>query len=123
MTKIGKYLHLKKNLYIFVYQKLQFTSLYASIKDVQATGEVFIPQKRTSSTSKHEFFFTFLWIRIPIRIRIRIPNADPDPADQNECGSVGMRIHNTDFYPPFAKTKVAKPYPLYTDPDQDICQA
>jgi len=26
----------------------------ASLKDVQATGEAFSPQKRTSSTSKHE---------------------------------------------------------------------
>jgi hypothetical protein len=27
-----------------------------SIKDVQATGEAFSPQKRTSRTSKHEMF-------------------------------------------------------------------
>jgi hypothetical protein len=33
----------------FLDQKLQFT--LASIKDVQATGEAFSPQKRTSSTS------------------------------------------------------------------------
>ncbi len=39
---------------IFFDQKLQFTNPYASIKDVQATGEAFSPQKRTSSTSKHE---------------------------------------------------------------------
>ncbi len=32
-----------------------------------------------------------------IRIRIRIPNADPDPADQNEYGSVRIRIHNTAY--------------------------
>jgi hypothetical protein len=35
-------------------KKVQFTYPYASIKDVQATGEAFSPQKRTSSTSKHE---------------------------------------------------------------------
>jgi hypothetical protein len=35
-------------------RKLQFTYPYASIKDAQATGEAFNPQKRTSSTSKHE---------------------------------------------------------------------
>ncbi len=40
----------------FVNQKLQFTYPWASIKDVQATGETFSTQKRTSSTSKHEFF-------------------------------------------------------------------
>ena len=32
----------------------EFTVPYASIKDAQATGETFSPQKRTSSTSKHE---------------------------------------------------------------------
>jgi hypothetical protein len=37
------------------YQKLQFTYLYAFLKDAQATGEAFSPKKkRTSSTSKHE---------------------------------------------------------------------
>lgn len=35
-----------KNCYIFD-QKLQITYPYASLKDVQATGEVFIPQKIT----------------------------------------------------------------------------
>jgi hypothetical protein len=32
-----------------------------------------------------------------IRIRIRIPNVDPDPelAEQNECGLMRSRIHNT----------------------------
>jgi hypothetical protein len=42
--------------FIFFDQKLQFTYPYASIKDVQGTGEVFIPQRKTSSTSKLEFF-------------------------------------------------------------------
>jgi hypothetical protein len=44
---------------------------------------------------------SLLWVILAlldrIRIRIRIPNADPnpDPADQNECGSVRIRIRNT----------------------------
>jgi hypothetical protein len=61
--------------------------------DVQATGEVFIPQKKTSSTSKFELS-SLLWVIWPfwIRIRIRITNADPDPADQNECGSGSATI-------------------------------
>ncbi len=33
---------------------MQYTYLQAYIKDVQATGEAFSPQKRTSSTSKDE---------------------------------------------------------------------
>ncbi len=38
------------------YQTLQFTYLWASIKDVQAIGEAFSPQKRTSSTEKDEIY-------------------------------------------------------------------
>jgi hypothetical protein len=53
--------------------------------------EVFIPQKRTSSTSKLEFS-SLLWVILFLLswIRIRIPNADPDtdPSRQNECGSL-----------------------------------
>jgi hypothetical protein len=44
----------EKNINFLGDQKLQFTYPLASIKDVQATGEAFSPQKRTSSTSKHE---------------------------------------------------------------------
>ncbi len=42
--------------FFFFYQKLQFTYplALASIKNVQATGEAFSPQKRTSSTSEDE---------------------------------------------------------------------
>jgi hypothetical protein len=45
----------------------------ASLKDVQATGEAFSPQKRTSSTLKHEssLFFLFLWVIFAL--------PDPDP--------------------------------------------
>ncbi len=36
---------------------LQFTYPKASLKNVQATGEAFSPQRRTSSTSKIKFIF------------------------------------------------------------------
>jgi hypothetical protein len=49
------------------------------MKDVQATGEAFSPQKRTSSTSKHEISLLAL--------------LDPDPADQNQCGSGSTTQH------------------------------
>jgi hypothetical protein len=39
----------------FFDQKLQFTYPYGSVKDIQATGEAFSPQKRTFSTSKEKF--------------------------------------------------------------------
>ncbi len=45
----------------------------------QATGEAFGPPKRTSSTSKLDFFLHFCRSFWPSWIRIRIPNADPDP--------------------------------------------
>jgi hypothetical protein len=38
---------------------LQFTYPLASKKEVQATEEVISPQKRTSSTSKHEISLFF----------------------------------------------------------------
>jgi hypothetical protein len=41
---------------IFFNQKLLFTSPLTSVKDVQATGEAFSPQKRTSSTTKKEIY-------------------------------------------------------------------
>jgi hypothetical protein len=48
------------------------------MKNVQATGEVFIPQKRTSGTSKLEISSLF-WVVFAL--------LDLDPADQIECGS------------------------------------
>jgi hypothetical protein len=39
----------QKKINFFLVQKLQFTYPKASIKDAQATGEAFSPQKRTSS--------------------------------------------------------------------------
>jgi hypothetical protein len=74
--KIGKNLQVKNT--IFFEQILQFT--YASIKTVQAKGEAFIPQKRTSSTSKHEIskLFIFLWVRIPIPDPLNRWNPDPE---------------------------------------------
>jgi hypothetical protein len=53
MTKIEKNFTAEQK-YIFFDQIVQFT--YPT-KDAQATGEAFSPQKRTSSTSKHEISF------------------------------------------------------------------
>jgi hypothetical protein len=57
-------------------------AIYLSLgckKDVQATGDAFSPQKRTSSPSKHEIFnfFLFLWNIFALR------DPDSEPADQN----------------------------------------
>ncbi len=63
---------------VFFDRKLQFTYPQASIKDVQATGEAFSPQKRPSSTSKHEIskLFSVLWVIFSSWIQIR--NSDPE---------------------------------------------
>jgi hypothetical protein len=80
-------------------QKLQFTYIPSetSIEDVQATGEVFIPQKKTSRSriSKLEYSsFFVLWVILAL---LDLDPAYPDPADQNECRSVRIRIRNTGF--------------------------
>ncbi len=55
----------------FLYLAINLWSYpYASIKDAQATGEAFSPQKRTSSTSNHENFY-FLGPFLPSWIRIQ----------------------------------------------------
>jgi hypothetical protein len=67
MTKIEENVQQK----IFFLQK--FSYLLASVKDVQATGEAFSPQTRTSSTSKDEIIncFIFFWAIFAL--------LDPDP--------------------------------------------
>ncbi len=79
-----------KKLHKILYQKLQFTYPKASVKNVQATGEAFSPQKITSSTSKHEIssLFLFLWAIFAFH--------NPDLAGQNQCGSIRIRIRNTE---------------------------
>ncbi len=56
------------------------------MKDFQATGDAFSPQKRTLSTSNHESSLLF-----------SIFVGHFCPADQNRCGSMRIRIrtHNT----------------------------
>jgi hypothetical protein len=53
------------------------------MKDIQATGEVFNPQKPELQNMKFSSLFSNSMGHIDL--------LDPDPADQNHCGS--MRIH------------------------------
>jgi hypothetical protein len=97
-------------------QKLQFTYPLASIKDVQAAGEAFCPQKKTPSTSKNEIYLLFSMLeghfcppgsgsgsRLRIRIQITIPDTDPDP--DTDPGAplnpdpIRIRIHYIGFNP------------------------
>jgi hypothetical protein len=53
----------EKNFIYFFDNKMRFTYPWTFIMDVQAAGEAFSPQKKTSSTSKHEissFFKIFV---------------------------------------------------------------
>ncbi len=89
-----------KKIQNFFYQKLQYIYSLASMNDVQATGEVSSPQNRTSGSLNHEISSLFCWSLLP-------PESGPDPhspfgsgsdpVDQNQSGSMGIRIriHNT----------------------------
>ncbi len=68
-----------------------FLSMRIRIR-IQVTGEVFIPQKRTSSTSKVEFS-SLLWVILALLDPDPYPN--PDPAIQNECGSGSTTLVRT----------------------------
>jgi hypothetical protein len=78
MTKICTILQLKN--FLFFDQNLQF--FIGPMKDVQATGEDFSPQKRTSRREKMKYFL-FLWVYFALL----------DPADQNQCGFIRIQIH------------------------------
>jgi hypothetical protein len=80
--KIEKTLQQKKTLYFFD-QKLRYPYPKDFIKDAQAAGEAFIPQKRAQNMKFMIFFYfcgSFLpfWIRIQQLKLMRI-YADPDP--------------------------------------------
>jgi hypothetical protein len=51
--------------------------------DVQATGEAFSPEKRTSKHPNLNLV-QFLWVILDL--------LDPDPADQNQCGSATLEV-------------------------------
>jgi hypothetical protein len=59
MTKTSKNFTAEKNLYCSILIKIAIYLSLASIKDAQAKGEAFSPQKRTSNTSKYDFFLLF----------------------------------------------------------------
>jgi hypothetical protein len=57
--------------------QLKKFTIYLAQKDVQATGEAFSPQKKTTSTSRHEnseLFILFLGLFLPSWFRIPNPN-------------------------------------------------
>jgi hypothetical protein len=82
MTKNRKNLQLEKiTIHFFWIKNYKLPIPGPPIKDVQAAEEAFSPQKRTSSTSKHEIFLIFLnfcGAFFPSWIRIRIPNPDSE---------------------------------------------
>ncbi len=67
---------------IFFDQKLQFTYPHATIKDVQATGEAFSPQREHPTRQNINFlnFFLYLWDIFTIL----------DPDQDSESGSTDL---------------------------------
>jgi hypothetical protein len=74
---------------IFLIKKLHFSYPQASRKDVQATGAVFIPQIKTSRTSKLELsFFTFVGLfGLPGSGSVFPMRIQPTKINVNPCGS------------------------------------
>jgi hypothetical protein len=58
------------------------------MKDVYATEEASSPQNKSSNTAKHKVLL-FLFECIVFAL------LDQDLANQNQCGSMRIRIHNT----------------------------
>ncbi len=67
-SKILKKFTAGKKIIFFFFKNYNLPIPKASIKDSQATEEAFSPQKRTSSTSKHEIskFFLLFWAIFPL---------------------------------------------------------
>jgi hypothetical protein len=59
------------------------------MKDIQAI-EASSPPKRLSSISKLNIFYYAAFLVI-----FALLDPDPGPADENQCGSMQVRIHNT----------------------------
>jgi hypothetical protein len=79
MTKNWEKFTAEQKIKYFFDQKLQFTYPLTSIKEFQV-AEAFSPQRRTSSTSKHEIsIFLYIFVVLKLPSWIRIPNPDPDP--------------------------------------------
>jgi hypothetical protein len=62
MTKKRKKFTAEKKLDIFLITNSNLVIPKPPLKDAQATGEAFSPQKRTSRTSKHENSLLFLYL-------------------------------------------------------------
>jgi hypothetical protein len=77
MTKNWKKFTAEKNLDFFKSKIAIYLSL-GLLKDVRATGEAFVPRKRTSSISKLELS-SLLWVILAL--------LDPDPDPYSQCGS------------------------------------
>jgi hypothetical protein len=90
MTKKLKNLQLKKNVH-FLTKNCKLLISRPAKKGTSRYRRSFIPQKRTSGTSKLEFS-SLLWVIFALLDQIRIPKADSDPADQIECGSGSTKL-------------------------------
>jgi hypothetical protein len=86
---LKKKMQLKKDFY-FIDQKLKFTYPSASMKDVQATGEIFSSQKRTALQKMK--FINFFYFSGSFFAHM---DPDPDPRTPLNHDPIRIRIYNT----------------------------
>jgi hypothetical protein len=81
------------------------------MKDVQATGEAFRPQKKKSTTSKHECLtFSIFGSVLTSWIRTRITNVDPDRTDQNQFEPGSTTLDDSQQYNAVSRRATTRPY-------------
>ncbi len=93
MTIICKILLVE--IYFFISKKHYINKL-ASLKNVQATGEISSPLNRASCISHSSFLWVFFVLLDP--------DADPDPADQNQRGSATLEKYKKSLEAPYGMT-------------------
>jgi hypothetical protein len=83
---------IQRNLQLEFFLKLQFTYPWSYIKDSQVR-EAFRPQKRTSSTSKHEIIYFFLFLYVIYALLDTDPHFECGSIiNSNKCGSIRIRM-------------------------------
>ncbi len=99
IIKNWKNLQLEKKIYFW--SKIPIHLSPGLHKGLQGTVEAISPQKRTSREHQN-LKFLFLWLIFALL------GPDPNPADQNQCGSMRIRIRNTRPW-----INVTRPYTIF----------
>jgi hypothetical protein len=60
------------------------------MQDVQSIGKSLALKREHAALEDMKFSYSFLFLWVIFALL----DSDPDPADQNQCGSTRIRIHN-----------------------------